>query len=174
MATLVTLRLRFLLLVVVLWCCWTVTDGSEFPERECCDSPDVIATGDSYSPPVLVPQHLPLPPPPMSPTLTTTTTSTEVAVIEKGPPTGPPHSPEHPDTSNFLFPEFIPELSLDLGYPLPPPPLHPYHHPHTPDANNNVPTTPGTGKENGVDPLHQNKNKKKKNHVQMLQVMSSA
>ncbi len=167
-------RLRLLLVVVLCWC-WTVTDGSEFPERECCDSPDVVATGDSYSPPVVVPQHLP----PLPPTLTTTT-STEVAVIEKGPPTRPPHSPEHPDTSNFLFPEFIPELkSLDLGYPLPPPPLHPYHHPHTPDANNNVPTTPGTGKKRMVKISHwpvpnKKKKKEKKNHVQMLQVMSSA
>ena len=45
--------------------------------------------------------------------VTSVTTSTEVIVaIEKG-------TPLHPDTSNFLFPEFIPDLSLDLGYPLP-------------------------------------------------------
>ena len=93
--------LRSLSLLVAV-CCWTaMIDSSEFPERECCDSPSLldVETVDSYSPPVVVPQ---------SPVAT----STEVVAIEIGPPL-------HPDTSNFLFPEFIPDLSLDLGYPLP-------------------------------------------------------
>ena len=118
--------LRSLSLLVAV-CCWTaMIDSSEFPERECCDSPSLldVETVDSYSPPVVVVV-------PQSPVAT----STEVVAIEKGPPL-------HPDTSNFLFPEFIPELSLDLGYPLPPPPLNPLQ---PPDVGVNAPTTPGTG-----------------------------
>lgn len=104
--------------------------GSEFPERECCDSlPD---------PPPSIPHQGGSPPSTEGPPPTT---------LEENPP--PYHSPEHPDPNNFLFPEFIPELSLDLGYPIPPPPppLHPHHQP--PDFGNNVPTTTGTGKEKG-------------------------
>ncbi|XP_057379779.2 uncharacterized protein LOC130702135 isoform X1 [Daphnia carinata] len=102
--------------------------ASEFPERECCDLPphpdaglDVRLQPASTGPPSL------------------SSLTTEM----------PPHSPEHPDTSNFLFPEFIPELSLDLGYPLPPPPLHPPHHQHPQEGGNYVPTTTGTGLHHG-------------------------
>lgn len=99
-----------------------LTGASEFPERECCDLPPLPDVDVRLQPASTT-----------APSLSSLTTEM------------PPHSSEHPDTSNFLYPEFIPELSLDLGYPLPPPPLHPPHHQHPQEGGNYVPTTTGTG-----------------------------
>ena len=121
-------------LVVVIASLWKVTAASEFPERECCDDlvPSVEDGGlDLVKTPGMAGNH----------GGGTTPSSLSSFSTET-----PPHSSEHPDTSNFLYPEFIPELSLDLGYPLPPPPppFRP-HHQHPPDGANDVLTTTGTG-----------------------------
>lgn len=126
------LLLSLVLPLAVLALLWKAAGASEFPERECCDDlvPPAVDAG------LDVRKTVPLAGNGGGGGGTTSSFSTEM----------PPHSSEHPDTSNFLYPEFIPELSLDLGYPLPPPPLHPHHqHPHPPDGTNYVPTTTGTG-----------------------------
>jgi hypothetical protein len=126
-----------LLAVLVLLLCWKPTGASEFPERECCDDLILLPPAVDAGPDIR--KTVPLGGNGGVGGTTSSSFSTEV----------PPHSSsEHPDTSNFLYPEFIPELSLDLGYPLPPPPLHPHHqhpHPGAPDGSNYVPTTTGTG-----------------------------
>lgn len=133
-------RLVILTLAVASIC--KLTGASEFPERECCDEllPSSVDSAGAG-----VDAILRKTPPPLAGSgqgvvvLTTPLSMTEIP---------PHHSSEHPDTSNFLYPEFIPELSLDLGYPLPPPPppFHPHHpHPTGPDGTNYVPTTTGTG-----------------------------
>lgn len=131
-------------LVLVLVALLRTGDSSEFPERECCDS---IPDGGLDPVPTLAVDIIWPPPNPANPhpptsTETATRIDQVVATIQSA---GGGGGQQHPDTNNFLFPEFIPELSLDLGYPMPHPPLHPYHH-LTPEAGNNVPTTTGTGK----------------------------
>lgn len=128
-------------IVILLRTMWlvTVVNASEFPERECCDSlPDSGIAAALPTLPVDVWPGLVQP-------SATSTEVVDVAIIDHQHQGATQHtsSQQHPDTNNFLFPEFVPELSLDLGYPMPPP-LHPYH--YTPDAGNNVPTTTGTGK----------------------------
>lgn len=113
--------LQLILAVVFISSVSLLTGASEFPERECCDLPPLPDAGFDVRQQPTTPSSL-------------SSHSTEM----------PPHSSEHPDTSNFLYPEFIPELSLDLGYPMPPPPLHP-HHQHPSEGGNYVPTTTGTG-----------------------------
>ncbi|XP_046647474.1 uncharacterized protein LOC124337507 isoform X1 [Daphnia pulicaria] len=130
-----------LLAVLVLLLCWKPAGASEFPERECCDDLILLPPAVDAGPDIR--KTVPLGGNGGVGGTTSSSFSTEV----------PPHSSsEHPDTSNFLYPEFIPELSLDLGYPLPPPPLHPHHqhpHPGAPDGSNYVPTTTGTGLHQG-------------------------
>ena len=130
---------RFIILaliaVVVASLC-KLADSSEFPERECCDDLMPSAADGGLDIRKTTPSS-------MAGNGGGTTPSSFSSFSTET----PPHPSEHPDTSNFLYPEFIPELSLDLGYPLPPPPSHPHHqHPHPPDGANYVPTTTGTGK----------------------------
>ncbi|XP_046458028.1 uncharacterized protein LOC124204848 isoform X5 [Daphnia pulex] len=130
-----------LLAVLALLLCWKPAGASEFPERECCDDLILLPPAVDSGPDIR--KTVPLGGNGGVGGTTSSSFSTEV----------PPHSSsEHPDTSNFLYPEFIPELSLDLGYPLPPPPLHPHHqhpHPGAPDGSNYVPTTTGSGLHQG-------------------------
>jgi hypothetical protein len=135
--------------------------ASEFPERECCDElPSAVDSAGSGLD-IIIRKT-----PPDGPALPGNSDSQQIVVVGVTTPFSslssmstemPPHSSEHPDTSNFLYPEFIPELSLDLGYPLPPPPssFHPHHHQHPhppPDGTNYVPTTTGTGTAAYIDP----------------------
>ena len=159
-STIVT-RLIIATLVIASLCCQMI-GASEFPERECCDElPTAVDSAGSGLDISIIRKT-----PPDGPALPGNSAGQQIVVAGVTTPFStlssmstemPAHSSEHPDTSNFLYPEFIPELSLDLGYPLPPPPssFHPHHHQHPhppPDGTNYVPTTTGTGTAAYIDP----------------------
>ena len=130
-------RILFILILLLRF-----SNLSEFPDRECCDGSNNPYSGSSEE---------------RIPDLRTSPTGDheilveglpEIVIVPRPwpPPVLPPgilDAPEHPppdaeDDLSWLshIPEFIPELSLDLGYP----PNHKHQHHHTHHPNSVIPS----------------------------------